>query len=185
MTRGAGMKRNWRACLLSLGVLGGCGELPGDVIGTYRIRMTLEENTCGEHAVYRLDDKPYSAQLRSDGARGYWRVPGQTPLRGKYEAPEFHFEYASIVAQGDPDAGPRRCRLLQSEVLNGSVELEDAGMDDASTSAQAAPLQGEHELTISADPGSDCASALAPAGAFEKLPCKVLYSLRGDHTKAF
>jgi hypothetical protein len=174
------------ACLCSICALA-CGELPGEVVGTYRIRMTLEENSCGPHAVYRLDDKPYSAQLRSEGTRGYWRVPGQTPLRGKYDAPEFHFEYTSIVAQGDPDAGPRRCRLLQSERLTGSVTLEDGEADAGVESDGGAPaaIEGEHELDISAEPGSECETALAPKGAFEELPCKVRYTLRGAPTKAF
>jgi hypothetical protein len=175
------------ARLLCIYALTGCGELPGEVVGTYRISMKLEENTCGEHAVYRLDNKPYSAQLRSEGSLGYWRVPGQTPLRGKYKEPEFHFEYSSIVAVGDVDAGPRRCRLLQSEVLDGSVRLDDPEQADAAEpeGEEAAALEGEHTLTISAEPGSECASALAPAGAFEELPCKVRYTLRGEHTKAF
>jgi hypothetical protein len=185
------------ACLLCIYALTGCGELPGEVVGTYRIRMKLEENSCGERAVYRLDNKPYSAQLRSEGSLGYWRVPGQTPLRGKYTAPEFHFEYSSIVAVGDVDAGPRRCRLLQSEVLGGSVRLDDPQQADAGEpegeepegeepeGEEAAALEGEHTLTISAEPGSECASALAPAGAFEELPCKVRYTLRGERIKAF
>jgi len=163
----------------------GCGELPGDVVGTYRISMKLEENACGEHAIYRLDTKRYSAQLRNEGTRGYWRVPGQVPLRGKYDAPEFRFEYSSIVALGDPDAGPRRCRLLQGEVLSGSVNLEAAENEGDADAEQPAALEGEHELTISGEPGSDCTSALAPAGAFEELPCKVRYTLRGEPIKAF
>lgn len=181
------MKRcHWPALCLAIGSLAGCGELPGEVVGTYRITNTLEENTCGEHAVYRLDMKRYSAQLRSEGTIGYWRVPGQTPLRGKYDAPDFRFEYGSIVAMGDPDAGPRRCRLLQREVLTGSVKVETGDETDEGEGEEEEPsLEGEHELTISAEPGSDCQSALAPAGAFEELPCKVRYALRGVDTKPF
>jgi hypothetical protein len=119
--------------------------------------------------------------LRGEAGRGYWRVPGQTPLRGKYDPPEFRFEYRSLVAQSEADAGPARCRLLQSELLTGQVALKDAEYAGEPEEG----LEGEHELTISAEPGGDCASALAPAGAFEKLPCTVRYSLAGEDTKPF
>jgi hypothetical protein len=173
-----------KATLLST-CLAGCGELPGEVVGTYRITMTLEDNTCGPHAVYRLDTKKYSAQLRSEDGRGYWRVPGQTPLLGKYEAPEFRFEFRSLVARSDADAGPMGCRLVQSEVLEGRVTLAAENQDEKPAAEETADIEGEHALTISGEPGSDCTSALAPAGAFEKLPCVVRYSLQGERIKSF
>ena len=171
-----------RAALLSICGLA-CADLPGDVIGTYRITVKLEENECGKYAVYRLTD--YSAQLRGDARHGYWRVPGQTSLLGKYEAPEFHFEYRSVVAQSTEDAGPSRCRLIQSEVLTGRVKRKDATDNEDPADEEAHDLEGEHELTISAEQSSDCESALAPVGAFEKLPCTVRYSLLGKRIKAF
>jgi hypothetical protein len=177
----------------------GCSDLPGEVVGTYRIRMTLEENQCGARAVYVLDGRRYAVELRAEGTRAYWRVPGQTALAGKYDAPEFHFEYQSLVARSPDDAGTPLCRLVQSEVLNGQVRLdnEDAGepqedpgepQDEADEPEQedaGAALEAEHEFTISAEPGANCAAALAPEGAFEKLPCSVRYSLRGEPTKPF
>lgn len=184
-----------------VGCAAACSELPGDVVGTYRISMKLEENACGSQAVYSMDGRQYSVELRSDGKHGYWRVPGKGPLRGSYEAPEFHFEFQSLVAQSAQDAGPARCRLLQHEVISGTVAVdggtadedageaadEDAG-EELGEDAHAGPasdLTGEHALMISAEPGDDCREALAPAGAFEKLPCSVRYSLRGKHIKKF
>jgi hypothetical protein len=167
--------------------------------------MKLEENACGSQAVYSMDGRQYSAELRSDGKHGYWRVPGKGPLRGSYEAPEFHFEFQSLVAQSAQDGGAARCRLLQHEVISGKVTVdagtadedageaadegaaEDAGeeLDEDADTGPASDLTGEHELMISAEPGDDCREALAPAGAFEKLPCSVRYSLRGTRIKKF
>jgi hypothetical protein len=177
----------------------GCSDLPGEVVGTYRIRMTLEENQCGARAVYLTDGRRYAAELRAEGTRGYWRVPGKPLLAGKYNAPEFHFEYQALVASSPFDAGTPLCRLLQSDVLNGRIRLdnEDAGepqeepdepQDEADEPEQedaGAALEAELEYTISAEPGANCAAALAPEGAFEKLPCSVRYSLHGEPTKPF
>jgi hypothetical protein len=190
----------------------GCGELPGQVVGTYKIEMTLDENTCGALAVNSLDGHRYAVELRADGERGFWRIPGQPPLEGTYVPPAFHFEYSSIVASSDADAGPYGCQLRQSEVLEGSILLSgtpgadggdetealDAGADadaaesaaldaGAATSEDATgpALQGSHEMTIEPARGTDCREALAPEGAFEHLPCSVRYTLRGKPHSAF
>jgi hypothetical protein len=108
-----------------------CSELPGEVLGTYKVTMTLEENSCGASAVYSLDKRRYSVELRSDERFGYWRIAGKTPIQGTYEAPDFAFEFSSIVANSGPDAGPNGCRLQQHDQVTGSLELDarDAGSD--------------------------------------------------------
>jgi hypothetical protein len=203
--------------LLGLGALA-CDDLPGDVVGTYRVTMKLEENSCGAGAVNLLDGHRYSVELRSDTKQGYWHVPEQPPLKGDYDAPDFRFENASIVASEGPDSGPRGCSLRQVDTLTGEVvklpdagsaEGEDASTDLAEDDADSATLdagldagesedadedaggdgdlalRGEHTFTISAASGSDCASALAPHGPFDKLPCTVRYSVRGVAIKPF
>ena len=110
-----------------------CSELPGEVLGTYKVTMTLEENSCGASAVYSLDKRRYSVELRSDERFGYWRIAGKTPIQGTYDAPDFAFEFSSIVANSGPDAGPNGCRLQQHDQVTGSLELDarDAGGDAA------------------------------------------------------
>ena len=98
-----------------------CSDLPGEVLGTYKVTMALEENTCGASAVHSLNGKRYAVQLRGEGTRGYWRIPGQPQLQGKYEAPEFEFEFGAVVASSGPDAGPRGCRLTQLDQVTGSL----------------------------------------------------------------
>ena len=146
--------------------------------------LVADGKTAHGYAVHLLDGKRYSAQLRSEGERAYWRVPGQSPLPGKYEPPEFRFEYESLVARTQDDAGTPICRLVQSEVLTGRVKPSEGDADTPDADA-AAVLEGEHVMTVSAEPGANCASALAPAGAFEKLPCELHYTLTGERTKSF
>jgi hypothetical protein len=176
--------------------------------------MALEENSCGASAVNSLDKQRYSVEVRSDEHFGYWRIAGQTPIQGSYDAPDFAFEFSSIVASAGPDAGPNGCRLQQLDQVHGSLMLpDDAGVDagapdandgvdaeidapiiDAGTKATSgdagadatAALEGEHLMTISAAPGTDCRrAALPPEGPFERLPCVVRYSLRGVPIKSF
>jgi hypothetical protein len=187
----------WLLASLSLGA-SGCTKPPGDAIGTYRVEMTLTENTCGSEAVATEDGQTYKVQLRANGDRGYWRLPGQPPLEGSYDDGKFEFDYSSVVANSSPDAGPF-CQLVQTEVRSGSVTLTstqgsaaDAGADiDASEALPTADvdagpaLVGTHVLTISAASGTDCSAALPPRGAYQALPCTVSYTLSGSPTHSF
>lgn len=168
---------------------------PGDEIGTYKVRMSLRENTCGASAVHLQDNRSYTAQLRADDSRGYWRLPGQQPIVGRYEDGDFEFTFESAVASSAPDAGAY-CQLIQSEKLAGSVVrpgAKDAGADadadgsaeDATVTSDTVLLQAEHVLTISAAPGTDCSEALAPVGPFLQLPCTLRYALTGTEAKSF
>lgn len=174
------------ACLLTA-----CQPLPGEVVGTYKVTMELEENSCGNAAVYPLDGNKYSVELREDDKHAYWRIPGQTPIEGSYDEPSFEFEYGSVVATAMADGGTRGCRLVQTELLTGRVALSDAGVQDVDLDAGESAdddrtgvmLVGQHELNISPEPGGDCSEALPPKGAFEKLPCRLRYQLRGVKRK--
>lgn len=179
-----------------------CAPLPGEVVGTFQVTMTLAENSCGPTAVNLLDGKRYAVELRKDGKEAFWRIPGQTPLSGKYEEPNFTFEYSAVVAQDSNDAGTGGCRLVQTELLKGTITVAgadaslpaDAGTEDAGEDAGVEvtadeeatgtrELIAEHTMTISAQSGSDCAHALSPQGAFAKLPCTLRYELKGSPRK--
>jgi hypothetical protein len=184
-----------RTCLALMLPVSGCTtSLPGEEVGTYRVQMTLRENTCGAQAVHVQEGHSYKVQLRRDETGGYWRIMGQQPLSGEYEAGQFAFTFSSAVAQSAPDASSF-CQLLQSERLSGRVSLVglgDAGVDaggaTTSTDAGALPeggLSGDHVFAISAAPGTDCSEALAPRGPFQQLPCTVRYALSGAETEPF
>jgi hypothetical protein len=192
---------------LTLTLVSACVSDPiGDEVGTYRVTMSLASNTCGASAVYLRDGHRYTAQLRVAGDEGFWRISGQQPMSGTYEAGEFKFAYSSLVAKSAPDAGVV-CQLVQEEELVGVValsdEMNDAGVADASMAKSSGEsddeseeedesyeppeegLVGRHVFRIKAANGTDCSAALMPKGAFERLPCTVRYELEGSPTKSF
>jgi len=158
-----------------------CGELPGEIVGTYKIGMTIEENTCGEGAVNLLHGHRYAAELRSDGKRGYWRVPSAPPLEGEYDAPKFRFESSAIVANEGADAGPRGCTLRQVDVLTGEVsKLPDAGSEPHAEGDEEDAEENDDEESypdaLDAGPDASDAGLDAEQDAGDDL------ALRGQHT---
>ncbi len=190
-----------RALALAPWLLLSCtNQLPGDTVGTYRVVMTLVENTCGPKAVFTQDGKGYSVELREDRGRGYWHITDQRPVQGTLDAKHnFKFTFSSLVASEGPDAGPDACRLVQDELLSGSLRsfaAADGGTADGGGTADAdaknaadAPLStlvGEHVFRISSYAGTDCSRALQTAGGpFEALPCTIRYTLSGTERDPF
>jgi hypothetical protein len=181
-------------------------ELPGDVVGTYRVTMKLEENTCGANAVYLQDGREYSVEIRSEerNSQGYWHLADTSPIPGKYENDSFEFKFSALVASAAEDAGASPCRLQQDEVLSGMIVRakdanggedagaadagEDAGVDagSASDDTDMTRLEGTHVLSIGPYSGTDCSMEIAAKGGiFEALPCRVRYSLSGRERKPF
>jgi hypothetical protein len=188
------------ASLFAVLTAGCTPSVQGDEIGTYRVRMSLVENTCGAGAIHNQDGHSYTVQLRAKDGQGYWRVGGQKPLLGSYDQGNFSFTFESLVAHSAPDASIF-CQLMQSDQVSGVASLEssdagtaDAGADAATedTDAATAPgsppphgLTGQHVFMISAVAGTDCTEALTPIGPFERLPCKVRYTLEGTPAESF
>lgn len=156
-----------------------CSELPGEVLGTYKVTMKLEDNTCGASAVYSLDGRRYSVELRSDEHFGYWRIASKTPIQGSYDAPDFAFEFSSIVANSGPDAGPNGCRLQQHDEVTGYLVLNarDGGAADAGSSDDAETVDAETE-DAEVDEALDAGkSSPKDAGSADAGPALV-----GEHT---
>jgi len=189
-----------RGYLLSLALLLGCdNELPGDVVGAYNIQMRLTENNCGGGVLPNA--QAYAAELRAGKPppRGYWRVPKQAPIEGRYEAGQFQFTFSMGLELGKADAGTTGCTAIREELLQGSVELPepDAGTSDASladagvgvNSGDAGPakaaLTGTHRISFRTDPAGRCANHPGPLAVFERLPCSAQYELLGAARKPF
>lgn len=169
--------------LAALLALAGCrGELPGELIGTYDVVLTLEENSCGPAILPRRDGYRYAAELRADGSRAYWRYPSTAPTEGKYDDGSFSFRFPSVLELGMPDAGTGGCRVLQDELIEGvaAPEAEDAGASDTDR-----VLEGSYQFSYRADPSGRCRDARGPLGSFDRLPCEVRYHLDGTHRKPF
>jgi len=183
-----------RALLLGPVLIAGCtAQLPGEPVATYRVVMSLVENTCGSQAIISTDGKEYSVELRQEGVKGYWRRAGRPAVQGTLDA-DYNFTFTSSgVVASEQDAGTDGCQLVQDEVLSGTLRADaggdggvpaggDAGVaaaGDAGTDALGS-LIGEDVLRITSMAGTDCSRALAAGGGpFEALPCTVRYKLTG------
>jgi hypothetical protein len=168
-----------------LALLGCPPAVPGELVGTFDVVMHLEENGCGEGAVYVTDGESFAAELRTDGPKAYWRVPEQPMIDGYEQSGEYRFAARSIVDSSDADAGPV-CQIVQTAELIVKVHAAppDGGAGDGS--ADAAPeagtglvLEGAYTLTLDTAPGTDCSAAISPRGVFKSLPCTVRYDFSG------
>jgi len=194
--------RAWQLALglTSLGLTAGSAacqtELPGDVVGAYKIRMQLQENNCGNGVV--LNEDRYTAELRAgEPPRGFWRVPKSAAIEGRYEDGGFTFQVAETRDLGSADAGTSGCTIFREELLEGTVVRpnpvvdrdagsQDAGAHDGANSADAsAALAARHRISFRTNPNGRCKDHPGPLGPFERLPCSALYDVQGDSTKPF
>jgi hypothetical protein len=182
------------AALLSL--LAACPDnLPGEVVGAYRLTMHVEQNSCGERGLPLPEGHKYSVELRADEPRGYWRIAGSPPIEGRYQRGEFEFAFAMTLDLGNLDAGTSGCLVRREERLSGRVdEAElaavdgrgDGGRDGGSREADAAPpLRAEHRIGFTPDPNGRCANVRGPVHVFDQLPCSATYRVDGVATKPF
>jgi hypothetical protein len=186
------------ACLV-VTLLAGCStEVPGEVVGAYTIQMRLTDNNCGAGVVPSA--QTYAAELRAgETPRGFWRVPKQAPIEGRYEAGEFQFTFSMSLELGDADAGTTGCTAIREELLQGQVTLPkpDAGVGDSGANDAASTpavrdagsveegLTGTHRISFRTNPQGRCAKQPGPLAVFEHLPCSALYVLQGTPRKPF
>lgn len=182
-----------------LALLAGCStEIPGDVVGAYTVQMRLTDNNCGAGVVPGA--QTYAAELRAgETPRGFWRVPKQAPIEGRYEAGEFQFTFAMSLELGNADAGTAGCTAIREELLQGNVTLaepdagvRDSAVTDAGSSSvvddaggSSAGLTGTHRISFRTNPQGRCANHPGPLALFERLPCSALYELKGAPRKPF
>jgi hypothetical protein len=187
--------------------------LPGESLGTFEVTMKMDDNTCGEGAVYTMDGQKLSVELRSKKDECYWRVPGHPIMQGTLKDDgSCQFSVTTVVAsdaqdQTESDQGlmvpdptkpqvdmPQKavCQLVQTAQIVTTIEgtpLSDAGVGggDAGEGDAGAgrTLTATYDLAISPSSAKDCADALVPDGPFKTLPCSVSYSLTGGERDSF
>lgn len=182
------------SCSAMVVLLAGCSEnLPGEVVGAYRVTMRLEENSCGELGLPLADGYRYTAELREEEPRGFWRTPSAAPIEGRYQSGTFEFSFAMTLELGMADAGTAGCLVRREEQLRGTVSFEDAGAEDAGSADGGAraprggesALAGEHRISFIPDPNGRCANVRGPVHVFAQLPCGARYRIEGEPTKSF
>lgn len=161
---------------LGLATAAACAEPPGEPVGTFQVTYALEQNQCGQGAVYTLDGSVFSVELREDGGQGWWRPADGQPVVGTYEDGAFRFTVEKLIQLLAPDpglaAGFPGCRVVQTELLEGEVAGE--------------AIEGEHRLTLTATSDSECSPVMvASGGPFQALPCDIFYTYEGVTREEF
>jgi len=182
-------------------------EPPGELVGDYAISALLTENTCGSDALPLASTLSYRAELRRDGATGYWLIgappanQGVLTSAGRFTfAREERFMVSDEAQAVDPELaeldpltlygydpfdpegqaanGDEPCTLIVRESIEGSVLSE--GRFDGDSGADVA-LEGTNTIAMSATRDSECHRVLISAGGpFEELPCAATYELSGE-----
>ncbi len=161
------------------------GDPPGHAIGTYKVVMKLEENTCGPGALPLADGYSYSVELRADEPRGYWRVPHVGPITGTYRDGAFSFTTKATLELGNADAGTAGCLVIREELLEGHVTLADAGSPDAAEPQTDAASAQPPAADAAGDAGSETSADAGHAGAASGDASADAAPLTGEHTISF
>ena len=175
---------------------------PATLLGSFALEGTLDENTCGQ-GFAPSPTIAFSAELRRSDTVAYWRMGGSGPRsQGTIDADgDFRFRQQSQLDgwAADPANGIPACRFVQTETIEGRVQLvsatSDAGPSDAATldagagdaggsdaGLEARVMSATNTIDIAVVPGFDCSLALLSTGAggqFSALPCQARYSLAG------
>jgi hypothetical protein len=153
--------------VLTLGLLAGCGELPGKEVGTYEVLAVMDENTCGPNV--GAPQRSFDVQIRRDGGTGYWIGPSQVPVQGRIdEEGNFSFRTSEqiLVRAGDEATGLVPCYMDQLDIAEGTAEIA---------------LSGSEELWVGVTSGADCRDQIGlMPGQFLELPCRMTFTLSGE-----
>jgi hypothetical protein len=133
-------------------------ELPGELVGAYRINGALTENSCGSAALPAADPLSFSVEIRKQGQSGLWLAaappahPGSLSddgafsfqrqstydVGGRARQPVELLTEMDIDRLADPEAAQQLgenatapCRLTITERIDGTVLRESQGRADA------------------------------------------------------
>jgi hypothetical protein len=137
-------------------------EPAGELVGAYRIRGALMENSCGSAALPAADPLNFDVQIRTQNGSGLWLVAAPPPQLGSLTNDgDFRFERQSSYEVGermpvellvemdierlsDPEAarqlgddGGQPCRLTVDERVSGTL-LRDSREEDSDGADEAA-----------------------------------------------
>ncbi len=143
--------------------------LPGQSMGTYRVRATLTSNACGPGAFGALDDWEFEVKLAREGSVIYWNngtelVEGSLADDGK----TFSFSDQLRMRVSERKGAQAGCTMFRQDTASG--ELDSAEVDKVTG------FTGSLTYGYDQEKGSDCAAVVAQAGAAQ-LPCKLDYAI--------
>lgn len=178
------------------------GTPPGSQVGTYQVRGTLQQNSCGPEALPVADPLDFTVEVRRQGANGLWILGGSARVatgtldevgnfsflqRSEYQAIPPHKEHGQLPEpwyDWDPEppaTSDPGCVLVTEEQVVGRLDMASSAAD----SGTPIPLSAHNVIRIRALAGSNCLPVLAVAGGpFQELPCEASYALSGEHLES-
>lgn len=159
-------------CILLSGLAGCAMDLPGDRVGVFSVRGSLEENACGAQAVPAFESFVAEVDLRTEAdGRAYWARQGSPMITGT-GGPGLDYAFAVATTVSTTVTG---CSLLQGERISATVQSVVTENEAVNY------LSGVNTVTVAVAAGGNCAPLLVAAGGpFEALPCDITYSLSGE-----
>lgn len=148
-------------------------SMPGKPLGTYAVSAKLSQNTCGAD-LGAPDPWNFNAEISRDDQQLHWRQGGPLIVSGPVdEAGQAKITSTQTGQSGQTGAGAG-CGLGRTDTL-----LVKLGAGDPPGA-----LSGQLTFAFTSDDAPACASQLKPAGgAYDALPCQLVYELSAEREK--
>lgn len=173
----------WFSLFCTVGGLAGCigdptadAKVPGDALGTYQVKATLLDSSCGANALGSQESWTFSLRLSRRGTALYW-LNGQEAITGsvvdKGGTSSFSFESRVDTQISAPHGTFRGCKVMRTDRASGTL---------TGTTSDVVGFTGKLDYAFAADAGSDCSDLLPEPSGLPVLPCEMEYQMTGQRT---
>jgi len=146
-------------------------KIPGDLLGTYAVKGTLADSSCGEGALGSSERWSFDVKLSRFHEDLYW-INGREVIPGGIAPDGVSFSFSTRV-EGEviPAArGRSACVVSRADDATGTLS---SGSLDVET------FEASLTFGYSAVEGSDCEGFIGSPGGVAGLPCSMTYDLTG------
>ena len=144
-------------------------DVPGDLLGTYKVDALMDESSCGPGALGAPDHWTFDVKLSRDESNIYWNN-GDEALKGTLSGTSiFSFTSEASIPVREAKPGRPGCTLWRQDLAKGTLVVGKDGNDIPS-------FDGKLTYSFAQEAGSDCNDAMAEAG-LAQLPCSVRYTM--------
>jgi hypothetical protein len=143
-------------------------DVPGDLLGMYKVDALMEESSCGPGALGAPDHWSFDVKLSRDDSNIYWNN-GDEALEGSLSSAIFSFTSEVSIPVREAKPGRPGCTLWRQDAARGTLV---AGADESDVPG----FDGSLTYSFAQESGSDCNDAMAEVG-LAQLPCSVRYTM--------
>jgi hypothetical protein len=140
-------------------------QMPGTMLGTYKVTAQSETNTCGISAP---NPWTFDVRLSKDGTKIYWDwMDGSPYLSGPLTSSQATLTSSVLEDVDGTDAGPGPCNMSRADTI--TVTLPSGSSPGSFT--------GTIAYAFAASTGANCSDQLTSGGgAYSELPCSITYA---------